>query len=109
MNLSGHPQISKFMFGALGWWTLPRILRSQAPVLEWSLRSLISAGRRVPLALRSALKEELDRLTSLGVIKPVDEPTNWVNNIIIAMKPLGDLQISIDLKDLKKPLKRERY
>ena len=76
------------------------------------LRSLISAGRREPLALRSALKEELhlwDSLTSLGVIKPVDEPTNWVNNIIIAMKPLGDLQISIDLKDLKKPLKRERY
>lgn len=73
------------------------------------LRSLISAGRREPLALRSALKEELDSLTSLGVIKPVDEPTNWVNNIIIAMKPLGDLQISIDLKNLKKPLKRERY
>lgn len=51
------------------------------------LRSLISAGKQVPLALRSALKEELDRLTSLGVIKPVDEPTNWVNNIIMAMKP----------------------
>ena len=69
----------------------------------------VSPSRRMPFALRSKLQVELDRLTELGVVAPVDEPTDWVSNIVIATKPSGDLRICIDPKPLNKALKRERY
>lgn len=74
-----------------------------------SISPTMSPPRRVPFALNSVLKEELERLTILGVIKPVDEPTDWVSIVVRATKPSGDLKICIDPKDLNKALKRERY
>lgn len=59
--------------------------------------------------MKPKLKTELDRLTDLGVIAPVDEPTDWVSNIVIATKSSGDLRVCIDPKELNKALKRERY
>ena len=68
-----------------------------------------SPSRRVPLALKPRLKQELERLTSLRVIAPVDSPTDWVSNVVVATKPSGDIRICIDPKGLNKALKRERY
>ena len=45
----------------------------------------------------------------LGVIAPMDEPTDWVSNVVIVTKPWGDLRICIDLKELNKAFKHERY
>lgn len=58
-----------------------------------SMSPTMSPPRRVPFALKSALKEELERLTILGVIKPVDEPTDCVSIVGRATKPSGDRQI----------------
>lgn len=69
----------------------------------------VSPSRRVPLAMKPKLQAELDRLTDLGVIAPVDEPTDWVSNIVVATKSSGDLRVCIDPKELNKALKRERY
>jgi len=69
----------------------------------------ISPSRRVPLALKPRLKQELEKLAKLGVIAPMDAPTDWVSNVVIATKPSGDLRICIDPKELNKALKRERY
>ena len=40
----------------------------------------VMTNRRIPVAVRLALKEELNRLTRLGVIEPVKNPTPWVSN-----------------------------
>ena len=69
----------------------------------------ISPSRRVPLVLKPGLKQELEKLTKLGMIAPMDAPTDWVSNVVIATKPSGDLRICIDPKELNKALKRERY
>jgi len=66
-------------------------------------------ARRIPLAVRSRLKTELDRLTTLGVITPVDEPTLWVSEIVITQHMNGDLQICIDPEELNRALQREHY
>ena len=55
------------------------------------------------------LKQELEKFTKLGVIAPMDAPTDWVSNVAIATKPSGNLRICIDPKELNKALKRERY
>lgn len=42
---------------------------------------------KVPLALKTDLKKELDRLESLEILTPVTEPTQWVSSMVIVKKP----------------------
>ena len=65
--------------------------------------------RRVPFSVKPTLKKELERLTDLNVLIPVDEPTDWVSNLVVATKPSGDLRICHDPQQLNKALKREQY
>ncbi|XP_014665126.1 PREDICTED: uncharacterized protein K02A2.6-like, partial [Priapulus caudatus] len=70
---------------------------------------VVMPARRVPLAIRPRLKTELERLTEIGVITPVDEPTPWVSQLVIAEKKSGKLRICLDPRELNKALKREHY
>lgn len=63
----------------------------------------------MPFAIKPKLKAELERLTDIGVLIPVDEPTDWVSNLVVATKESGDLRLCLDLQQLNKALKRERY
>ena len=38
--------------------------------------------RRVPFPLRSRVKDELNRMMSLGVISPVDQLTDWCSGMV---------------------------
>ena len=39
-------------------------------------------------------KVKMERLTDIGVLVPVDEPTDWVSNLVIATKESGDLSLA---------------
>ena len=69
----------------------------------------IAPSRRVPFAIKPKLKAELERLTDIGVLMPVDEPTDWVSNLVIATKESGDLRLCLAPQQLNKALRRERY
>ncbi|VDI14483.1 Hypothetical predicted protein, partial [Mytilus galloprovincialis] len=62
-----------------------------------------------PNYLKPKLKAELQRLEKLGVIKPVDTPTDWVSSLVIVKKPSGKIRLCIDPKPLNKALKRCHY
>ena len=47
--------------------------------------------RRVPLALKSRLKDELDRLEALGAITRVSKLTDWVSNLFVSENSNGKL------------------
>ena len=67
----------------------------------------IAPSRQVPLALKTqARTREAHKIRRTA---PMDAPTDWVTNVVIATKPSGDLRICIDQKVLNKALKRERY
>ena len=65
--------------------------------------------RRIPVAMKPKLKEELARLEKLGVVKPVDTPTDWVSSLVIVKKSNGKLRVCIDPKPLNKALKGSHY
>ena len=65
--------------------------------------------RRVPVALKEDLKNELDRLTQRKVISPIQEPTDWVSSIFAAKKPDGNIRLCIDPHYLNLALKRSHY
>ena len=67
------------------------------------------APRRVPVAVRARLKEELDRMTEQQIIAPVTAPTSWVGSIVVIPKPNGKLRICLDPKELNKAIQREHY
>ena len=69
----------------------------------------IMACRRIPIAIRPQLKGELDQLTAMDVIAPVDEPTTWVSQVVVVKKRSGALRVCTDTQELNKALQREHY
>ena len=70
---------------------------------------ILCPPKRLPIELKDTVKQELDKLVKAGVLAPVDEPTDWVNQMAIATKRDGSLRICIDPCNLNRSLKREHY
>ena len=68
-----------------------------------------SPGRKEPVYVKEKVKAELKRLQDLEVNVPVDQPTEWVSQFVVAVKTSGDLRVYIDPKPLSVASKRERY
>ena len=51
--------------------------------VDSSIQPVVCPLRNQPVALRERLKEELDYMESIGVIKTVEMPTDWVNSLVI--------------------------
>ena len=77
--------------------------------LDPTIPPVVHPPRRVPVALREALKEELDMLVRLDIIAKVDRPTDWVNSSVCVTKPNGDLRLCLDPKDLNRAIKRPHH
>ena len=76
--------------------------------LDPSVPPLVHAPRKVPVALHDRVKEELQRMENDGVIKKQEQPTDWVNSMVIAETP-KKLRICIDPRDLNKAITREHF
>ena len=70
---------------------------------------VIHPPRKIPATLREKLKKELNEMEESGVIIKVEEPTEWVNSLVVVEKPNGQLRLCLDPRDLNKVLKREHY
>ena len=66
--------------------------------------------RRVPLELKDKLKAKLEKMVQKGIIKKVQEPTPWVNSLVIETKPAtGELRVCLDPADLNNAILREYH
>ena len=56
----------------------------------------------VPHAVQPKLKEELDRMLKLGVIRKLDinEASDWVHALVTVIKPNGKLCVCLDPRTL---------
>ena len=71
---------------------------------------VINPPRRVPVALKEKLQQELERMEKHGIIAKVIKPTSWVNNIVIVEKPkTKQLRICLDPKALNNAIRRPHY
>ena len=55
------------------------------------------------------MKAELDDMKKRGVIRKVEEPTDWVNSTAFVEKPDGSLRICLDARHLYKAIKRKHF
>ena len=67
----------------------------------------LTEPRKAPLPLLSETKKEIERMLELGVIRPVQEPTDWCAPIIIVPKANGKVRLCVDLTKLNLSVKRE--
>jgi len=70
---------------------------------------VINPARRIPHSLKDRLQQTLERNVNSGVLKKVDQPTDWVSNLVVVEKKDGSLRLCLDPKDLNKAIKREHY
>ena len=70
---------------------------------------VVHPPRRVPVALRNQIKENLDEMVASDVITLVTEPTAWVSSMLFVVKPNKKLRICLDPRDLNKAIRREHY
>ena len=61
----------------------------------------------VPHAVQPKLKEELDRMLKLGVIRKLDinKASDWVHALVIVIKPNGKLHVCLDPRTLNSVLR----
>lgn len=66
--------------------------------------------RRIPFALREKVNKELEKLERAGIIEDVtDEPTPWLNPLVIVPKSDGTIRLCVDMRCANKAIKRTRY
>ena len=64
-------------------------------VLKEDVTPVIHAARRVAVAKREDLKIELDHQVKLGFISKQDQPTDWVNSLVITEKKNGQIRLCL--------------
>ena len=67
----------------------------------------LTTPRRVSIPYLPKLKEELEEMEKIGVIKPVKEPTAWCHPIVVVPKQEDKIRICLDLTKLNVNVKRE--
>ena len=70
---------------------------------------VVHPPRKLPIARKEKLNTELRGMVKMGIIKPVHEPTDRVNSLVVVEKPNGKLRICLDPKDLNKAIKRHHF
>ena len=85
------------------------VLCSYHITLHYNHQSVIKPARRIPHSLKDKLRQTLERNVKSGVLQKVDQPTNWVSNLVVVEKKDGSLRLCLDPKDLNRAIKREHY
>ena len=94
----------KDCFGEKG--TLPKVHHI---TIDQNITPVVTPARKIPIALLDKLKLELERMRGPDIIEPVNEPTEWVNPLIIVEKPNSKLRICLDPKHLNQAIKCQHY
>lgn len=74
--------------------------------LDETVQPTVCAPQQIPLAIKDKALQELEKMTRLGIIAPVQEATHWVSAMAAIVKKDGTVRICIDLLHPNKALLR---
>ena len=77
--------------------------------LKVNSQPTIQPQRNVPLRLRDKLKATLNDLERRDIITKVEEPVDWVSNLVIVEKANNTLRLCLDPPDLIQAMEREDF
>ena len=73
-------------------------------VIDYSVPPTVNPPRRIPIALKEKVNNELQQMLKTNIIAPIEELTDWVYSMIVVEKPNGNLKICIDPRNLNKAI-----
>jgi hypothetical protein len=50
----------------------------------------------LPLNVREGVRKSLDRMLEYGILRGCPEPSNFVSNLLVMKKHIGDIRILLD-------------
>lgn len=93
------------VFSGLGCFSKPYHIK-----VDPRVQPVITPVRNHPVALRDRLKETLDEMEKMNVIRKVDQPTEWVSSLVVVEKPkTKKLRICLDPRPLNQAIQREHF
>ena len=94
------------LFNEIG--TLNRIYHME---LEENAVPKISPTKLLPFSMHDAVHSEIERMVQMGVVEKIDEnePSEWLNTLVVVEKPDGSVRLCLDPRNLNKVVKREHY
>ena len=69
----------------------------------------LTTPRRIAIPLLPRVKAQLQRMESLGVIVPVEDPTDLCSGMVVVPKADRKVRICVDLTKLNESVRRERH
>ena len=69
----------------------------------------IGAPRHIAIPLLDPVKDEIECMERMGVIRKIDKPTEWCHPMVAVIKPNGSIRLCIDLTKLNVGIEREYY
>ena len=69
--------------------------REQTIQIDPEVKPLINRARRIPLSRVEKVKVELDKMEANGIIEKVDQPTPWVNSMVVVEKRDGSIRVCL--------------
>ena len=75
--------------------------------VDESITPVIQPPRKIPQAMIDPLKQEIERMMTLGVIRKLDinKATDWCHNLVLVRKPNGKLHVCLDPCTINKALR----
>jgi hypothetical protein len=64
--------------------------------LKGKATPVVHLARRITVGLIEPLKAQLDKLEVARIIREIEEPTEWVNSVVMVIKSDGSLEICLD-------------
>ena len=61
--------------------------------IDPTVSPVVHSPRKIPFAQREKVKEQLERIEKLGVIRKAEEPTEWVSSLVVVEKPNGKVRL----------------
>lgn len=79
--------------------------------IEPTVSPVVHPPGKIPFTQRERerVKEELDHMEKLGVIRKAEEPTEWMSSLVVVEKLNGKVRLCLDPQDLNKAIQREHY
>ena len=60
-------------------------------VKDNSVPPTVNLPWRIPITLKEKVNNELQQILKMNIIAPIEDPTDWVNSIVVVEKPNDNL------------------
>ena len=77
--------------------------------VDETVPAVSSLPARLPLAVLVEVEAKLKELCLEGIIRKIEEPTDWCSRLVIAKRKSGEIRICTDLRAVNNALKRSVF